>query len=110
MGATASGKTEIAEALADQLHAELVNADAFQVYRGLDIGTAKPKNKARYHLLDIKDPNESYGLGEFCTLAQALLEDLWVRERNVIVVGGTGLYVRGLFEQYSRTTPGQAPK
>jgi tRNA dimethylallyltransferase len=105
MGTTASGKTDLAEQLADLYDAELINADAFQVYRGLDIGTAKPTDKTKYRLLDIKSPNESYGVGEFCQLALDLLRAFWAHEKNVIVVGGTGLYIRGLFEEYSGLQP-----
>ena len=65
MGPTASGKTSLAERLADEVGAQLVNADAFQVYRGLDIGTGKPTEKDRYRLLDIVDPWEPFGVGEW---------------------------------------------
>jgi len=101
MGPTASGKTTLAEQIADQTGAALISADALQAYRGMDIGTAKPQNKERYDLLDLKQPNESYGLGEFCRLAGELLNGYWERRRNVVVVGGTGLYIRGLFEEYA---------
>ena len=109
MGPTASGKTALAEAIADDLDAELINADAFQVYRGMDIGTAKPANRQRYRLLDLKDPDETYGVGEFCMLAQAHLGDLWDQGRSAVFVGGTGLYIRALFEEYSGLQPGPNP-
>jgi tRNA dimethylallyltransferase len=101
MGPTASGKTGVAEALARELDAFLINADAFQVYRGMDVGTAKPVERSRYELIDIKDPNEGLALGQWAKLAQHILEDSFLRGRNVIVVGGTGLYVRALFEEYA---------
>src|ERR1044072_3833722 len=107
MGPTASGKTGLAEAVADELGAVLVNADAFQIYRGLDIGTAKPAVKERYRLLDLKEPSESFGLGEWLKLAQAELEFAFEKGRHVICVGGTGLYVRALFEEYAAI--GEAP-
>ena len=107
MGPTASGKTGLAEAVADELGAVLVNADAFQIYRGLDIGTAKPAVKERYRLLDLKEPSESFGLGEWLKLAQAELEFAFEKGRHVIFVGGTGLYVRALFEEYAAI--GEAP-
>lgn len=100
MGPTASGKSDLAERLATGLDAELINADAFQVYRGLNIGTAKPEQCDRYHLIDIKSPRDNFGVGEFVRLARDLLEKFFQSGRNVIVVGGTGLYVRALFEQY----------
>ena len=76
MGPTGSGKTELAERLADRLEAQLLNADAFQIYRGLDIGTAKPKNKCRYELLDIRDPVQEFGVGEFVECALPILRNL----------------------------------
>lgn len=100
MGETASGKTRLAEAIADELNAVLINADSFQVYRGMDIGTAKPENRARYRLLDIKNPDEGFGTGEFVQLAHAILEELWTEGRSAVVVGGTGLNIRALFEEY----------
>lgn len=100
MGPTASGKTALAEALADTLGAQLVNSDSFQVYRGMDIGTAKTSRKTDYKLLDIKDPDESYGVGEFVVRACQELARLHHEERNAVLVGGTGLNVRALFEGY----------
>lgn len=105
MGPTASGKTELAEALAERLQAQLINADAFQAYRGMDIGTAKPRNRKLYGLLDIKNPDEGYGVGEFCSRAGAILGELWSAGRSAVVVGGTGLYIRALFEQYTGLKP-----
>lgn len=100
MGPTASGKSALAEVLADHFSARLINADAFQVYRGLDIGTAKPKDRERYELIDIKDPAEAFGVGQFVSLSLDILTQSFNRRENVIVVGGTGLYVRALFEEY----------
>ncbi len=107
MGPTASGKTGLAEAVAERLDAVLINADAFQVYRHLDIGTAKPERKHRYRLLDIKNPNEEFGVGHWAELAQLELRKLFAEGRHCIVVGGTGFYVRALFEEYRamRSTP-----
>ncbi len=101
MGPTASGKTDLAEALADRWNAVLVNADAFQCYRRLDIGTAKPANRARYELLDIKDPTDQLTAGEWVSRARATLERAYAEGRGVVVVGGTGLYIRALFEEYA---------
>lgn len=105
MGTTASGKTELAERLADHLDAQLINADAFQVYRGLDIGTAKSPRKSDYELIDIKDPQESFGLGEWLQMAAVVLGRLWLEKRHTIVVGGTGLYIRAQFEGYAEIYP-----
>ena len=101
MGTTGSGKTDVAEALAERLGAQLISADAFQVYRGMDIGTAKPSRKHLYRLLDLKAPNEGFGVGEFVQLARSELSQLFEEGRSAIVVGGTGLYIRALFERYA---------
>lgn len=110
MGETASGKTQLAESLASELDAQLVNADSFQVYRGLDIGTAKPTATERYKLLDLKNPDESFGTGEFVKLALEVLEEAWATQRSVVVVGGTGLNIRALFEEYSEMTSPPNPE
>jgi tRNA dimethylallyltransferase len=101
MGPTASGKTDLAESLAEHFGAQLLNADAFQVYKGLDIGTGKPAHKDRYELLDIVEPNEQFGLGAWVPLAIESLWRVWREARPAIMVGGTGLYVRALFEGYA---------
>jgi tRNA dimethylallyltransferase len=101
MGETASGKTALAESLAERFDAQLVNADTFQVYRGMDVGTAKPAAKAKYKLIDIKNPDEQFGVGEFVQLALPILEECYSRRQSVVVVGGTGLNIRALFEEFS---------
>ncbi len=98
MGPTGSGKSELAEALADRLDASLLNADAFQVYRGLDVGTGKPERRDRYELLDLVDPSEPFGVGAWVKHAIEALKG----DRDAIVVGGTGFYIRALFEGYDR--------
>lgn len=100
MGVTASGKTEAAERIADRLGAALLNADAFQVYRGLDIGTAKPERRERYRLIDILEPIEPFGVGDWVLRAIDELRGFWSERRHVIVVGGSGQYVRALFEEF----------
>ena len=109
MGPTASGKTALAERLADRLDAVLINADAFQAYEGMDVGTAKPSDRERYRLLDIKRPDETYGAGEFCILAARELEIVYAQGRSAVVVGGTGQYVRALFEEYRDLMPEPDP-
>ena len=101
MGPTASGKSSLAESLAEQFDAQLINADAFQIYRKLDIGTAKPEERERYELLDILDPREEFGVGAWVTRVLPILHDLFAQDRSAIVVGGTGFYIRALFEQYA---------
>jgi len=107
MGPTASGKTDVAESLAERFDAAIVNADAFQVYKGLDIGTAKPKNKDRYELLDILEPWEPFSVGKFLEMARPLCVRFAEEGKHCIVTGGTGLYIRALFEEYEeiRTPP-----
>jgi tRNA dimethylallyltransferase len=109
MGPTASGKSDLAEALATELEADIVNADAFQVYRGMDIGTAKPSERSRYHLLDIKEPSESFGVGEFVLLAADIMQKAFDAGQNVVVCGGTGFYVRALIEEFTDLEPAPDP-
>lgn len=101
MGPTASGKTALAEALADRLSARLINADAFQVYRGLDVGTGKSDRAREYALMDVVDPDETFTVGRWLDLAIPFLAKVYAARQSAVVVGGTGLYVRALFEDYS---------
>jgi len=99
-GPTAVGKTGLALELARRLGAEIVNADSLQVYRYLDIGTAKPTAAARaavpHHLLDVVDPDENYDAARYLAAADAAVEAIVRRGRLPLVVGGTGLYIRAL--------------
>jgi tRNA dimethylallyltransferase len=101
VGASGTGKSALALALATRVGGEIVNADALQAYRGLDIGTAKPslaeRRQVPQHLFDILDPSESYSAGEFARRADAVLAELRGRGRPAFVVGGSGLYQRALF-------------
>lgn len=101
VGETASGKSALALRLAEELGGEIVNADPFQAYRGLDIGTAKPgadeRARVRHHLLDVLEPHEEYSAGEFGRRAAAALEEIRRRGRLPIVVGGSGLYLEALW-------------
>jgi tRNA dimethylallyltransferase len=101
-GATATGKTALAVALAGQLGGEVISADSRQVYRGMDIGTAKPtaaeQARARHWLIDAIAPDETFTLASFLDLARAALDDVWSRGRLPIVAGGTGQYVWALLE------------
>lgn len=109
MGPTASGKTELAERIADATGAQLISADAFQAYRRFDIGTAKPVDRSRYELIDILEPDDGFGVGDWVTRALAILHRLHSKGRSAIVVGGTGLYIRALFEQYAEMAPPPDP-
>jgi tRNA dimethylallyltransferase len=99
-GPTASGKSALALQLAHALDAEIVNADSMQVYRRLDIGTAKPspdqQSEIRHHLLDIIEPDQPFSAADFAGAADAAIRDIVSRGKRVIVVGGTGLYIRAL--------------
>ena len=101
-GPTASGKSELALRLAEQLNAEIVNADSMQVYRDMDIGTAKPSAAERarvpHHLIDIVDPDQSFSAADFAAAADAAIQEIASRGRRSIVVGGTGLYIRALLK------------
>lgn len=109
LGATATGKSDLALRLAHRLDAEIVNADALQVYRGLDLGTAKPtaeqRNAVPHHLIDILDPREPFSAGEFARRAGAALEGIAARGRIALVVGGSGLYLRALFSGLASLPP-----
>jgi tRNA dimethylallyltransferase len=102
LGATATGKSALAVAVAERLGGEVISADAFAAYRGLDVGTAKPTAEERrgvpHHLIDVKDPTEPYNAGEFASRARELADDILARGRLPIVCGGTGFYVRAFFE------------
>jgi tRNA dimethylallyltransferase len=102
VGPTASGKTTLAVALARKLGGEVVACDSTQVYRGFDIGTAKPTPEERdgvpHHLLDVVEPTFPFTAGEYRTRAVAVLEDLRHRSRLPILTVGTGLYLRALLE------------
>jgi tRNA dimethylallyltransferase len=100
MGPTGAGKTDIALELTERLPLEIVSVDSALVYRGMDIGTAKPTAEVRarvpHHLIDIREPAESYSAGEFVRDAAAALEDIWSRGRSPLLVGGTMLYFHAL--------------
>jgi tRNA dimethylallyltransferase len=96
------GKTRLALRLAQQFHGEIVNADSRQVYRYMDIGTAKPTPEERrqvpHHLLDILDPDQNFDLGSFLSLARNIIQEVQGRGHLAIVVGGSGQYVWALLE------------
>ncbi|WP_462379643.1 tRNA (adenosine(37)-N6)-dimethylallyltransferase MiaA [Pseudomonas sp. Marseille-QA0892] len=102
MGPTASGKTDLAIELADQLPCELVSVDSALVYRGMDIGTAKPSAELLaqfpHHLIDIRDPLESYSAADFRADALTLMADITARGRIPLLIGGTMLYFKALIE------------
>ena len=111
VGPTATGKSSMALELASTLGGEIVNADSRQVYRGMDIGTAKPsledRRRLRHHLYDIADPAESYSLALYVKHAREVLDSLWARGSFAWLVGGSGQYIWALLEAW--TVPEVAP-
>jgi tRNA dimethylallyltransferase len=111
VGATGVGKTDAAIALAEALGGEVVSADAFQVYRGLDIGTAKASTplraRVRHHLIDVVEPGDQLSLARWLDMAHAALRDIWARGKLPILAGGSGQYVWALLEgwQVPRVAP-----
>jgi tRNA dimethylallyltransferase len=102
VGPTASGKSRLGLEVAERLDGEIVSADAFAVYRGLDIGTDKPtpedRRRVRHHLVDIADPHQRFSAGEFADAASRAIADIVGRDRTAVVVGGTHFYIRALLE------------
>ncbi len=101
-GPTAVGKSEIALALAEKIGGEIVSVDSMQVYRGLDIGTAKPspgeRKKIPHHLIDVCDLTEAFDAAQFVRLAQKAVEEIRSREKIPIFCGGTGLYFKAFLD------------
>jgi tRNA dimethylallyltransferase len=100
VGPTASGKSSLATQIAKDLGGEIISADSMQVYRYMDIGTAKPSLKEqgqiRHHLIDVADPDENFSASDFRELASVAIKEIRSRGKRVIVAGGTGLYIRAL--------------
>jgi tRNA dimethylallyltransferase len=99
-GPTASGKTALAVELAKELNGEVVSCDSMQVYRRMDIGTAKP-NQAEmqgiiHHMLDVADPDEDFSVSRYCEMATPIVDDIVARGKTAIIAGGTGLYMDAL--------------
>jgi tRNA dimethylallyltransferase len=99
-GPTGTGKTELAVALARRIDGEIVGCDALQVYRGFDAATAKPdaveRSQVPHHLVDCVDPDRDFSLAEYVRLAESAVAAIHSRGRVPVIVGGTGLYLRGL--------------
>ena len=100
VGPTGVGKTRMALKMAGLFGGEIVSADSLQVYRGMDIGTAKPTPEERqyvpHHLIDVADPDQPFDVSRYCDLAHGVIAGLHEEKKPVFVVGGTGLYVRAL--------------
>jgi tRNA dimethylallyltransferase len=102
VGPTASGKTALAIELAKELDGEVVSCDSMQVYRRMDIGTAKPtKDEMQgivHHLLDVAEPDEDFSVSRYCEMAAPIVDDIISRGKTAIIAGGTGLYMDSLIK------------
>ena len=111
-GPTAVGKSQIALLLAEQLGGEIISADSMQVYRGLDLGTAKPwpaeRARVPHHLIDICDLTESFDAAQFARLAQKAVAEIQSRGHVPILCGGTGLYLKAFLEGLGEAPPANA--
>jgi len=112
VGPTATGKSELAMLLAEQLNGEIISVDSMQVYRGMDIGTAKPSalDRARvpHHLIDVIDLKTEFSVAQFVGLAQQAIQEIRNRGRVPVLCGGTGLYFKALFHGLGQAPPGNA--
>lgn len=108
-GPTASGKTSVGLELAQLLNAEIVNMDSMSVYRGMDIGTAKPtlleRTRIPHHLFDLVEPDVDFSVAEYISSVHSIREDLQARRKNVLFVGGTPLYLKGLLRGFFEGPP-----
>ena len=99
-GPTASGKSALAVELAKEYHGEVVSCDSMQVYRRMDIGTAKPTREEMqgipHHMIDVAEPDEDFSVSRYCRLAAPIVDDIVSRGKTAIIVGGTGLYIDSL--------------
>lgn len=111
-GPTAVGKSEVALLLAEKLNGEIISVDSMQVYRGLDIGTAKPTSAERarmpHHLIDVADLSEPFDAARFCELAHAAVQQIQSRGHRPIFCGGTGLYFKAFLEGLGDAPPSNA--
>lgn len=102
-GATATGKSALSIALAESIDAEVINADSMQVYRGMDIGTAKitvdERQGIRHHMLDVLDVNQDSTVAWYQSDARAAIDEIHSRGKNVVMVGGTGLYIMAVIDE-----------
>ena len=104
-GLTSTGKSSLAVKIAKKYNGEIISADSVQIYKGLDIGSAKvdksTQKQVKHYLIDIKNPNENYNVGEFIADCKRAIDDIISKGKLPIIVGGTGLYIKALIEGYS---------
>lgn len=110
VGPTAVGKTAVGVELADKIGGEIISGDSMQVYKYMDIGTAKPTKEEMagvpHHLIDIVSPGEEFNVARFQEMVEQSIEEIVNRGKIPILVGGTGLYVRSIIDKYDFTPPG----
>jgi len=113
-GSTAVGKSAYAMQLAHQLDGEIISCDSMQIYRGMDIGTAKPtpaeQSEIPHHLLDIRDPDQSYSCAEYAVDAHTSIAEIIARGKQPILCGGTGFYMDAVISGNTFEAPGQSPE
>ena len=104
LGPTAVGKTEFALRMAESLGCPILNCDSRQIYRGMDIGTAKPTEEEKdgvvHHMMDFLEPSVNFSVADYCEMAHKVIEDIHSRGKMPILVGGTGLYLKALLYNY----------
>ena len=109
VGPTAVGKTKYAVQIARKLNGEIVSADSMQIYRFMDIGSAKPTEEeqaaARHHLVDAVDPREPFSVAQYRHMAKECIEDIFQRDKLPVISGGTGLYVNALIYDMDFSAP-----
>ena len=104
VGPTAIGKTDFGIKCANTFNGEIISGDSIQIYKGLDVGSAKPTkeelSQAKHHLIDIKEPTDTYSVKEFQDLGREKINDIYKDNKLPIIVGGTGLYIKALLYDY----------
>ena len=107
-GPTASGKTALSVELAKRLSGEIISADSMQIYRGMNIATAKPTEEEKqgipHYLMDFLDPHDSFSVADYVKAAHGIIADIAARGKLPIITGGTGLYISSLIDNLSVTT------
>ena len=111
-GPTAAGKTSLSVSLAERINGEIISADSMQVYRGMDIGSAKiRKDEMRgipHYLIDVLDPREEFHIVKFQQMAKAAMEEIYAKGKIPILVGGTGFYIQAVTRDIDFTEAGQS--
>ncbi|WP_031514587.1 tRNA (adenosine(37)-N6)-dimethylallyltransferase MiaA [Desulfofalx alkaliphila] len=111
VGPTATGKTEVGVNLSQKIDGEVVSADSMLVYKGMDIGTAKPSMEERqgipHHMIDVAVPTEDYSVARYQREARKVVAEIHNRNKIPVIVGGTGLYIRAVVDEYNFDVPGE---